>query len=208
MNKNLLAALVAVPLLAQGATAFAQPAPAAIGVPSGTYAIDPTHASVTWKLNHLGLSHYTARFTKFDAKLNFDAAKPENSTLTVTIDPKSVRTDYPFPEKENFDAKIAGEQILNAAQYPEIKFVSTRVERLGADSGKVHGNMTLHGVTKPVVFDVKLVGAKEHPMRKVGALGFSATTTFKRSDFGIKFLVPMVGDEVTVQVEAEFLQQK
>lgn len=211
MNKKVLAALVAVPLLATGVTGAAaaqQPAAAALEVPSGTYALDPTHASVTWKVSHMGLSNYTARFTKFDATLNLDAAKPENSKLTVIIDPKSVRTDYPFPDKENFDAKIAGKDFFDAAQYPEIRFVSTRMERLGADTGRVHGDLTFHGVTKPIVMDVKLNGAKAHPMRGVGAVGVSATTTFKRSDFGVKKLVPMVGDEVTVLIEAEFLERK
>jgi len=216
MKTKVLAALVAAPLLASGvmggmsAAALAQqPAAASLDVPSGTYTLDPTHASVTWKVNHMGLSNYTARFTKFDATLNFDAAKPENSTLSVTIDPKSVRTDYPFPKQENFDAKIAGEVFLNAEQYPEIKFVSTKVERLTENTGKVHGDLTLHGVTKPVTLDVTLNGAKKtHPMVGGGALGFSATTKFNRSDFGVKNMVPMVGDEVTVQIEAEFLEKK
>ncbi|MCH8684792.1 YceI family protein [Pedomonas mirosovicensis] len=215
MKNKVLAALVAAPLLAgpllvggMAGVAVAQTAAPALEVPSGTYALDPTHASVTWKVNHLGLSNYTARFTKFNATLDFDAGNPEKSSLTVSIDPKSVRTDYPFPEKEDFDAKIAGPDFLDAAKYPEIKFVSTKVERLGTDAGKVHGNLTFHGVTKPIVMNVKLVGAKKHPMLGVGALGFSGTTTFKRSDFGVTTLVPMVGDEVTVQVEAEFAEQK
>lgn len=212
MTKRFLAALVAGPLLAGSMAglpaAVAQTQAPALEVPAGTYRIDPTHASVTWQVNHLGLSNYTARFTKFDATLEFDPASPEKSRVTVTIDPKSVRTDFPFPEKEDFDAKIAGPDFLDAGKYPEIRFVSTKVERLGADTGRMHGDLTFHGVTKPVVMDVKLVGAKTHPMRGVGAMGFSAVTTFKRSDFGVTNLVPMVGDEVTVRVEAEFLQQK
>lgn len=215
MNRKTLAALVAAPLLASGMIAGVsgvavaqQAAQAALDVPSGTYALDPTHASVTWKVSHMGLSNYTARFTKFDATLLLDAAQPENSTLTVTIDPKSVRTDFPFPEKEDFDAKIAGEDFFDAGQYPEIRFVSTRMERLGPNTGKVYGDLTFHGVTRPIVMDVKLNGAKKHPMRGVGAVGVSATTTFNRSDFGVKNLVPMVGDEVTVLIEAEFLEKK
>lgn len=218
MQTKTLAAFIAVPLLASGmltgaataqeAAPAAATATAALDVPSGTYVLDPTHASVTWKVNHMGLSHYTARFTRFDATLNLDAAKPENSTISVTIDPKSVRTDYPFPEKEDFDAKIAGKDFFDADQFPEIRFTSTKVERLGTDSGKVHGNLTFHGVTKPITMDVKLVGAKQHPMLNVGAVGFSATTRFKRSEFGVDSLVPMVGDEVTVQIEAEFVEKK
>ncbi len=226
MNKTLLAALVAAPLLTVNVAASVtgaahahqaaaqQAAPqnnatwAKLDVPSGTYVLDPTHASIVWKVNHMGLSNYTARFTKFDATLNFDAAAPQNSTLTVTIDPRSVRTDYPFPKQEDFDAKIAGEAFLNSAQHPEIKFVSTKVERLTETTGKVYGNLTLNGVTKPISLDVTLNGAKTHPMRGGGALGFSAATSFNRSDFGVKNLVPVVGDEVTVLIEAEFLEKK
>lgn len=202
------AALIAASLLAPAFPApsvyAAVPAPA--DVPSGTYKIDLTHASVVWKVKHMGLAMYASRFTKFDAVIKYDAATPIKSSVVVTIDPKSVRTDYPFPEKENFDAKLATDaKIFNANAFPEIKFVSTRLIRMGAVSGKLKGDLTMLGVTKPVTLDVVLSGTmKEHPFSKKPALGFSATGTIKRSDFGMTFGTPMVGDDVQLDINAEF----
>ncbi|MEO1206076.1 MAG: YceI family protein [Pseudomonadota bacterium] len=183
--------------------------PAALDVPAGTYAIDPTHASVTWKVGHLGLSNYTARFVKFDAKLDFDPAAMDKSKLTVTIDPKSIRTDYPFADTKDFDKKLAEDaEYFNANAHPEITFTSTAVEMTGEKTAKVTGDMTMLGVTKPVTLDVTLNGAmKEQPFAKKPALGFSASTVIKRSEFGFTKLVPVVSDDVTLLIEAEFLGQ-
>ncbi|TXG81987.1 MAG: polyisoprenoid-binding protein [Sphingomonadales bacterium] len=178
----------------------------ALDVPSGVYAVDPTHASVTWKVMHLGLAKYTARFTKVDAELTLDAADPTKSKVFVAIDPRSVRTDYPNPEKEDFDKKLGtGTDWLNGDKFPQIVFHSRALERLTATTGKMTGDMTFLGVTKPVTFDVTLNGNfKEHPFTKKAALGFSAKTTIKRSDWGFKTFVPNIADEVEVLVEAEF----
>lgn len=183
------------------------PLRAEIDVPAGTFALDPTHASVTWKVNHLGLSNYTARFTKLDASLDFDPKTPANSKLTVSVDPASLKTDYPFPAKENFDKKlIESEKWFNAGAHKTISFTSTKVEMTGDFTAKVTGNLTFRGETKPVILDVTLNNAiKEHPFAKKPALGFSATTKLSRSEFGMTHLVPMVGDEVTLLIEAEFV---
>jgi polyisoprenoid-binding protein YceI len=76
-----------------------------LDVPAGTYKVDPTHASLTWKVSHLGLSNYTARFTKLTAELSFDPANRGQSKISVTVDPNSIRTDYPFADKKDFDKK-------------------------------------------------------------------------------------------------------
>jgi polyisoprenoid-binding protein YceI len=175
-------------------------------VPAGDYVLEPTHASVTFKLKHLGLSNYTARFAKFDAGINLDPDDPTRSTVTVSIDPNSVRTDFPFPEKEDFD-KVIAEKFLKSGTYPTITFQSTSLVETAPNRGKMTGNLTLMGVTKPVTLDVVLNGAMVHPFRKVQALGFSATGTFNRSDFGSTELQGPVGDEITVIVEAEFLKK-
>ena len=95
------------------------------GMPSGIYKLDKSHASLTWKVSHLGLSNYTARFTKFDADLLFDAMTPENSKIKVTIDPTSVRTDYPNSDKKDFDKQLSTDAgWLNGKQFPEITFLS------------------------------------------------------------------------------------
>lgn len=191
---------------ALAATTFAAPVlaqAAPINVPAGEYVLDTTHASLTWKIRHLGLSNYTARFATYDAVINLNPADPTKSTVTVTIDPTSVRTDFPFPEKEDFD-KVIAEKFLRAGQHPKITFQSTGLTATGGTTGKLTGNLSFLGVTKPVTLDVTLNGAKNHPMTKTPVLGFSATGSIKRSDFGSTDLLGPLGDEIQLEIEAEF----
>lgn len=175
-------------------------------LPSGAYASDPTHSSLVWKVSHMGLSNYTARFAAYEAALTLDTKDPTKSKLSVKIDPKSVRTDYPTPEKEDFDGKISG--WLGADKASMITFDSTKIEKTGERTAKVTGNMTMLGVTKPLMLDVTMNGAMvEHPFTKKGAVGFSATGKLKRSDFGFTQGAPHLGDEVTFSIETEMLQK-
>ena len=187
--------------------AVVAPAAAQLGVdvPAGTYKIDPTHASLTWKVSHMGLANYTARFTKLDATLAYDPAKPEASKLMATVDPTSLKTDFPFPEKENFDKVLAeSAKWFNANVAKTITFNSTTVKMTGPRTADVTGDLTLLGVTKPVTLKVTLNGSmKEHPFTKKAAIGFSGTGTVKRSDFGMTNAIPIVGDDVTLLIEAE-----
>jgi polyisoprenoid-binding protein YceI len=201
MHATIAAAALA---LAIAAPALSQAAP--IDAPAGEFVLENTHASVTWQIKHLGLSWYTARFTKWDATINLDPKQPTRSSISVTIDPRSVRTDFPFPEKEDFD-KVIAEKFLSAGEHPTITFVSTGLRATGAKTGKLTGNLTMMGVTKPVTLDVTLNGAMNHPFRKVPVIGFSATGSFKRSDFGSTVLQGPIGDEIRVNIEAEFLKK-
>jgi polyisoprenoid-binding protein YceI len=196
-------ALAAVAALAAFTPASAQ---VAIDVPAGTYAIDPTHASLHWKVSHMGLSNYTARFTKLDAKLVFDPAKPEATKLTASVDPTSLKTDYPNLAKVDFDKELVeNAKWFNANVAKTITFNSTAVKMTGAKTADVTGDLTLLGVTKPVTLKVTLNGGmKEHPFAKKPALGFSGTGTIKRSDFGMNHLVPIVADDVNIELEIEF----
>lgn len=192
------------PAVSASATPTAAPVAAPLDVPAGEYALDPTHASLTWQIMHMGLSNYTARFTSFDATINLDPKDVARSTVAVTIDPKSVRTDYPFPEKENFD-KVIAEKFLKADQFPQITFKSTQLVATGPDTGKLTGDLTLGGVTKSVTLDVRLNAAlPEHPMDKKPALGFSAKGSFNRSDFGLTEMMGPLGDEIKLRIETEF----
>jgi polyisoprenoid-binding protein YceI len=191
-------------LLLAGTPALAQAAP--VNAPAGVYEIEKTHASILWRVKHLGLSMYTARFLGFDSEITLDPKTPTNSTVTATIDPKSVRTDFPFPEKEDFD-KVVGERFLKGAQHPKVSFRSTNLTATGPTTGTLTGDLTLGGVTRPVALAVTLNGAMEHPFRKVPILGFSARGTFKRSDFGLTELVGPIGDEVEIIIEAEYLKK-
>lgn len=195
------ALIVSLALLA-AAPAIAAP----LDAPSGKYEADVTHTSVTWRVRHLGLSMYTARFAKVASTVTLAAAKPENSKVDVTIDANSVRTDFPFPEKEDFDKVVGGDaRFLDGGKFPEIKFVSTSIAPTGPKTGKITGNLTLRGVTKPIVLDATFNGSlAPNPMMKTQKIGVSARGTIKRTDFGMTFGTQFLGDEVELQIEAEY----
>ena len=185
----------------------AAPALAAkLDAPSGSYNVDLTHTSVTWRVKHLGLSYYTARFAKLTSTVVLDAANPEKSKLEVTIDANSVRTDFPFPEKEDFDKVVGGDsRFLDGAKFPEIRFVSTAIAATGPKTGKITGNLTLRGVTKPIILDATFNGSMApNPMMKTQKIGVSARGSIKRTDFGMSFGTQFLGDEVELQIEAEY----
>ena len=180
----------------------------ALNLPAGDYTLDKAHANLEFKVNHLGFSHYTARFADFDAKLKFDPAHPEASTVEATIDPRSLTLPTP---PAGFHDELTGKAWLDAAQFPAITFRSTKVEVTGANTAKVTGDFTLHGVTKPVVLDVTFNGGYPgFAMDPHARIGFSAKGTFNRSDFGIAFGIPAKGttmgvsDAVDFSLDAEF----
>jgi polyisoprenoid-binding protein YceI len=203
MRKVLIASIVA--LMLDVAAATAEPA----AQPAGTYKIDHAHSSLTWKVNHFGLSNYTARFTRFDAILDIDPAKPEGAKVFVSLDPTSARTDYRSADGRDFDKELGeAEKYFNAKKFDQIIFASTRVERTGETTARVIGELTMRGVTKPLTIEATLNGAKQHPTANVPALGFSGIAKLKRSDFDLTFMLPLVGDEVTLLIEAEFLKSE
>jgi polyisoprenoid-binding protein YceI len=182
-----------------------------LDVPAGAYTIDPTHTSLLFRVDHLGFSKYTARFKKASAQLQFDPANLAASSVTVTVDATSLETDYPEPDVVDFNAELLGEAWLDAAKYPEITFRSVSVEPTGPRTMRINGELTLHGVTRPMVLDAKFNGGyRGHPMDPNARIGFSATGVLKRSEFGISYGIPAPGtkmgvsDEVEVIVETEF----
>lgn len=175
-------------------------------MPAGTYTLDKTHASLIWKVSHLGLSDYTARFTDFDAKIDFDPQNPTESKVTAEINPMSIETDYPYPEKKDFDTKlITSQDWFNAGEFPEITFTSTAIEQTGENTGTMTGTLDFLGVRKPVTLDVTFNKAMaKQPFSGQPALGFSARGTLMRSEWGMNTYVPNIGDEVEIIIEAEF----
>lgn len=172
--------------------------------PSGAYKTDPSHSSFSWSFNHSGLSHYTARFTKVDARLDWKPEKPETSTLSVTIDPLSVRTDYPWPEKVDFDAEIGSGETFLAAK--PITFVSKTIHVTGEKTGTVEGLLSFRGETHPATLDVTFNGSMaEHPMMGVPKIGFSAIGRIRRSQWGMDFAIPELGDVVTFAIETQMV---
>lgn len=196
--------LLALGLLIAPASARAEMTPVS-EMPAGVYNLDKSHATMLWKVNHVGLSDYIGRFTDFTVDLDFDPAAPENSSLNVSVNPLSLATDYPYPEKKDFSKQLAtDEQWLNAGAFPKIEFVSTSIEKTGDNTGVVTGDLTFLGVTKPLSLDVVFNGAYlEKPFASVPALGFSATGVLKRSDWGLDTYVPSIGDEVELEIEVE-----
>ncbi len=178
-------------------------------MPAGEYKNDPHHTSLTWKVSHMGLSNYTARFTKIDATITLDPKDLSKSKLVATVEPGSVKTDYQDESKKDFDKELASREWLNAIKFSEAKFESTKIKKTGKNTGKIYGNLTFLGVTKPLTFDVIFNGAYErHPMTNLPELGFSATATLKRSEWGFNHMVPHIGDDVKLHIEAEFIMAK
>jgi polyisoprenoid-binding protein YceI len=149
-------------------TSATAPAP----VPAGAYTLDKSHASLTFRVDHLGFSNYTARFKRFDAELQFEPAAIAASSVVVTIDPHSLDLDNP---PEGFTDTLLGAEWLDETQFPEMVFRSTKVESTGANTFRILGDFTLHGVTKPVVLEATFNGGYEgHPMDPHARIGFSA----------------------------------
>ncbi len=163
-----------------------------------TYGFDKAHTQIHASVSHIGYSNSTARFKVKDGTLRFDPADWTSASVDVTIDAQSLSLGDETWEQHMADAKW-----FNSVQFPEIRFVSTQVEATGTDTARVTGDLTLIGQTRPVTLEVKLNKAGEHPFSKKPTVGFSGTTTFRRSDFGMDAYVPMVGDEVTVRLEVE-----
>ncbi len=196
MRKILIAAAVAIASVG-GVHAVAQaPAPS---VEAGSYTLDKRHAKIVWAVNHLGFSIYYGEFTDFDAKLTLDPAAPAKSSLNATINVQSVSTN-----DADLDKHLKAPDFFDADKFPTSTFVSTSVQPTGPTTAKVTGNFTLKGVTKPLTLDVTLVGAGPHPMSKKPVAGFSAVGTIKRSDYGVSYGVPMVADNVKLQISGEF----
>ncbi len=162
------------------------------------YKIDPTHTATVFSWNHFGFSTPSANFSDIQGVIKVDNAKPANSSVNVTIPLSSVNTNVPALDKE-----FQEEAWFNAAKYPNITFKSTKVETKDKKHFKITGDLTVKGVTKPVVLNAVLNKQGEHPMAKVPAIGFNATTSFKRSDFGLGNYVPNVGDKITVNITTE-----
>ena len=198
-------------LLASAAAAGAD-----IKAPRGTYKNDPYHSSLTFKIDHLGMSHYTARFVRFDATLALDPAKLAASSVKVNIDPTSVRTDYSGDFKaghkdspyKSFDEEITrGGTFLNADKFSTITFRSTQVVQAGTTL-KVTGDLTFLGVTKAVTLLGSVVGSMDkNPMTGKGVVGVSVSGTVRRSQWGMTGTQAFLGDDVTILFEGEFDQQ-
>jgi len=168
-----------------------------------TYKLDPTHTSVIFIVNHLGFSDYQGRFNGVTGELTLDREDPSASSATITIDLNQIDSGV-----EALDNHMKTADFFNVEEFPTATFTSTSVELVGDNAATVTGDLTLLGETKPLVLDVTLSGEGTHPMTGDEVVGFSADGVVTRTDYGMDFLVPGVGDEVTLQISSEFLKQK
>jgi len=171
---------------------------------AATYTLDPQHTQVQFTWNHFGFSNPAAVFGKIDATLDFDQTDPTQSKVSVTIPLDSVNSNV-----AKLNEHLDSPDFFDAAKYPNATFKSTKVEK-GAipDQLKVTGDLSLHGVTKPVTLDVTVNNVGEHPIRKAPAAGFDATATVKRSDFGISKYIPGVSDDIKIHITTEAIDAK
>ncbi|MEM1362437.1 MAG: YceI family protein [Pseudomonadota bacterium] len=184
------------------ATAFAVSTIAA--VPSFAepelYTLDPSHSQILFSYNHLGFSTTYGMFSGFEGEIMFDAENPENSSVNVSMPVTMMFTGW-----EKRDAHFMSADFFNASEDGRdlVTFTSTAIEVTGDDTANITGDLTLNGVTLPVVLETKLNQAAEHPMAKTPWIGFDATTTLVRSEFNAGRAAPFVSDEVEVFISVE-----
>jgi polyisoprenoid-binding protein YceI len=196
---------VATVLLAAG-PAVAQSAPQP---PAGIYYLDKAHSSVTFRVNHMGFSHYTARFSRVDGQMHFDPEHPAAMSVEATIDVSSLELNTP---PAGFHDQLMSDAWFGAATFPKMTFRSTKVEPTGARTAKVTGDLTLHGVTRQVTLEVTYNGGyPPNSFDPSGArIGFSAHGSLLRSAFGVAAGIPAPGttlgvsDDVDIAIETEF----
>lgn len=181
----------AVALAALSAAAFAAPQ---------TYRLDPTHTDVVATWSHLGFSNPSANFTQAEGTLVYDPADLPASKVEVTLPLSGLVSHVPALDKH-----MRGPEMFDAEKFPAITFRSTRVQATGKDRLRVSGDLTVKGITRPAVLEVTLNGAGPHPMAKKPAVGFDATTTLKRSEYGIDYALPAVSDEIRIRITTEAL---
>ena len=171
-------------------------------VKAGSYKVEPYHTQIGFTLSHFGFSEFSGFFSGASGTLVLNPARPAASKLDVSLPVQSVLTTVP-----QLDSELKGDKWFDAAQFPTARFTSTKVTQTGKETATIVGNLTLHGVTKPVTLTAHLVGSGVNPLDKSFTAGFEATGVIKRSDFGVSQYLPLVGDEVTLRIAGAFVLQ-
>lgn len=206
MRKYLIPA-AALMALAGGTVVVAQQMPAAPGtedvskVTGGNYAIDPGHTQIVFAYDHMGFSNNLGIIAQPTGTLTLDPKNPAAAKVSVDIPVANLKTGVP-----DLDTHLMKAEFFDSAKFPKATFVSTGV-KVDGDDAEITGNLTIKGITKPVTLDADFYGAGMHPMTKKENIGFNATATIKRSDFGMNYGVPMVGDAIELKIVAAFEKQ-
>lgn len=180
-------------LLIMSATSFAQ-----------TWTIDKAHSQLGYGIKHLSIAEIGGSFQEFDAKITSSKEDLSDAVVELTANVASISTG-----NEQRDAHLKTADFFDAEKFPTLTFKSKSFKKVGDKKYKVAGDLTLHGVTKPVTLDVVLNGTTTHPMTKKTMAGFKATGIIKRTDFGIAAATPsaMLSDEVAINANAEFVKE-
>lgn len=163
-----------------------------------TYMLDASHSQVVFNYSHLGFSTTYGMFSGFEGEISYDEANPAASTVSVSMPVKSMFTGW-----EQREGHLMSGDFFGAADGDLVTFTSTSIEVTGDNTAKITGDLSMHGVTKSVVLDAKMNKSDVHPMAGKPWLGFDATTTLMRSDFGVGAFAPAVSDAVEVKISIE-----
>ena len=169
------------------------------GVTAGDYSVEPTHTRVQFSISHMGFTNWYGDFTGVSGTMILDPMHVENSAVDISIPVASISTT-----NAKLDGELKSSTWLDAAAFPNIHFVATKVARTGSDTANISGNLTFHGVTKPVVLAARFNGAGINPMDKNYTVGFDATTTINRSDYGVMTYLPMIGNAAMLRISVAF----
>ena len=167
-----------------------------------TYKIDPVHATVIYRISHFNVGNAYGRFNEPTGSVTVDNEDPSKSVFEFSVQVDKVDTANP-----KRDAHLKSPDFFNAKQFPTIDFKSTKVAKKGDNQFELTGDLTLHGVTKPITFVITKTGEGQHPQRKVPMTGWEAHVDLKRSDFGINGLQGAIGDDVNLTISFEALKQ-
>jgi polyisoprenoid-binding protein YceI len=178
-------------------------APALAAAEEAVYALDPVHTRVAFQVSHAGFSQPVGSFSKVEGQLRFDPDDWSGAQLSVRIPVATLNLG-----DEDWQQKILDRTFFDARRFPQASFVSTRVESSGPNTATVTGELSLHGVTRPLTLQVTLNALKRHPLTRKRTAGFSATGTLRRSEFGMDAWKNVVGDEVRLIIEAEAIRDK
>lgn len=177
---------------------------AAAPLSATTYTLEPDYAQVVFRWSHLGFSNPAAQVSQGQGTLEFDPANPTRASVQVTMPLSTLDTGVPA-----LDEHLRSEDFFEVAKFPTASFRSTKVEQGAAkDRLRVTGDLSLHGVTRPVTLDVKVLKVGSNPRTDLATVGFEATTTLKRSDFGLGAFVPQVSDEIQMQIISQGVEAK
>lgn len=169
--------------------------------------IDYTHSEINFMVRHMMISKVRGHFDDWSGTINFDPENPTNTTVDVTIQLASVNT-----REQQRDDHLRSPDFFDVAVHPEMHFKSSKVEQKDVDEGKLYGDLTIRGVTKPVVLDVEYAGQAQSPWGATSA-GFSASATINRKDWGLAWNQALetggvlVGEKIAISIELELIQQ-